>query len=679
MSPENHQLEQAIRAVQEGRFEIAARLLEPLAWNNDNALLWNNLGAVYMNLGWLVEAEAALRRAVKFSPAKSFVDNLVNLLSTQRLPFSCIQVLQEVAAAGAPEEVWLPRLQTLQAQNPARLVSVYTPGYASEAFIERCLRGIRAQTYPVHEILLVDDQSPDRSTEIALQNGVRVFSHSENLGLAASCNTALTHCTGDFLLKVDTDVELLPTWLERAMPAFDEKQTAGVGGWLIEHHTTTIADRYRRLYLAQHRGPVRVDNVDLFGADCVFRVSALRQVNGWNARYRTNFEDCDLSQRLRAAGFRLIYEPNSRARHLRRDTVIEVLRTQWNWFHPVVQDRGCYDSVTAAAPLIPRNRAIALNKINHAAQVGDFELTYPSFLGHFWFCLRDLQQVLRRGKGSTSVIHTVAGIFLLAELQLRGSFAIPTPVVERTIRDLKDFAERITGLSKQDDLDLNTLLKQGIPPIGDASELLPLLRKRLPAADEVYLATFVREAFFSDIKLGIGAILGLSLEALKSEERAQSLTGDAPLYVFFNPPLSERRPAASSSEAARARWPFPSAIEEMASHWRSAGARILILDAVAMRLDHQDAHERVLGAGATGVVYIPADGDLERMWNSARFLALTAPTKLRLLLARANASISNIAPCPFLQEVSAEPPDHLHLSIAREGPEHRHTARSQSR
>src|SRR5262249_3519712 len=156
-----------------------------------------------------------------------------------------------------------------------RRVSVYTPGYGAEDYLERCLRSIQAQTYPVHEVLVVDDRSPDRSTEIALRHGVRVVYHKDNLGLAASCNTALRHCTGDFVTKVDSDLELSPTWLERAMLAFRDARTAGVGGRLVEHRTGTIPDQWRAFFMAQHWGPRRLDDAPgLFGADCIFRVDA---------------------------------------------------------------------------------------------------------------------------------------------------------------------------------------------------------------------------------------------------------------------------------------------------------------------------------------------------------------------------------------------------------------------
>jgi hypothetical protein len=86
------------------------------------------------------------------------------------------------------------------------------------------------------------------------------------------------------------------------------------------------------VHMPQHLGPAdRIDPGFLYGATTACRVSVLRELGGWNEEYRSNFEDVDLSQRIKKSGFKLLYAPACRAWHLRRDNLESVLRTFWNW------------------------------------------------------------------------------------------------------------------------------------------------------------------------------------------------------------------------------------------------------------------------------------------------------------------------------------------------------------
>src|SRR5262245_14497485 len=117
------------------------RRLEPEAWSSDDAGRWHELAGVYRELGWQPEAEAAWRRALRLDPTHAAaLAPLVDRFLEQGLPYSAMRVLQTVATAQAPETAWRPRLEELQARHPIRRVSVYTPGYGAEDYLERCLR-----------------------------------------------------------------------------------------------------------------------------------------------------------------------------------------------------------------------------------------------------------------------------------------------------------------------------------------------------------------------------------------------------------------------------------------------------------------------------------------------------------------------------------------------------------
>src|SRR5688572_19708238 len=87
-----------VRAFEEQRFADAARLLEPLAWIRNDPEMFNNLGALFFQLNWLQEAEAAFRRALELDPLHpTAITNLVDQFLHQGLPFSAMQVLKAAA------------------------------------------------------------------------------------------------------------------------------------------------------------------------------------------------------------------------------------------------------------------------------------------------------------------------------------------------------------------------------------------------------------------------------------------------------------------------------------------------------------------------------------------------------------------------------------------------------
>ena len=211
-------------------------------------------------------------------------------------------------------------------------VSLYIPCYNAARFIDECLGGMKRQTYPVDEIMIVDDGSTDDTVAKASRYNVSIIRHGENKGLAATRNTAVTNAKNEFVASLDADCVPSPDWLERLMKNFTGERIAGVGGKLIERYASTLADRWRAVYMRQHWGSSWSDAPRfLFGSNNVFRKGALLKTGLYNVMYRSNSEDCDISLRLKEKGYILVYEPRAACEHLRADTLRSVLDTHWRW------------------------------------------------------------------------------------------------------------------------------------------------------------------------------------------------------------------------------------------------------------------------------------------------------------------------------------------------------------
>jgi glycosyltransferase involved in cell wall biosynthesis len=100
------------------------------------------------------------------------------------------------------------------------LVSILVPHYNQPQMLAECVDSIWAQTYPNIELILVDDCSTADGTsaqleEIEKRDEALVIRLDRNGGPSRARNIGLDHCSGRYVLPVDSDNVLLPEAVER--------------------------------------------------------------------------------------------------------------------------------------------------------------------------------------------------------------------------------------------------------------------------------------------------------------------------------------------------------------------------------------------------------------------------------------------------------------------------------
>jgi glycosyltransferase involved in cell wall biosynthesis len=116
------------------------------------------------------------------------------------------------------------------------LVSVITIFLDEERFIQEAIESVVAQRYDNWELLLVDDGSTDRSTQIALRYAerypekVRYLEHPghENRGMSASRNLGIANAKGEYIAFLDADDVWLPHKLEQQVAILDSHPEVGM-------------------------------------------------------------------------------------------------------------------------------------------------------------------------------------------------------------------------------------------------------------------------------------------------------------------------------------------------------------------------------------------------------------------------------------------------------------------
>jgi succinoglycan biosynthesis protein ExoO len=101
-------------------------------------------------------------------------------------------------------------------------VSIVIPAYNAEDFLARAVHSALQQTYPVLEIVIVDDGSSDNTREVAqaLKRDdlrIKLITLSANGGPSIARNAGFASAEGDWIAVLDADDAFLPERLERMM------------------------------------------------------------------------------------------------------------------------------------------------------------------------------------------------------------------------------------------------------------------------------------------------------------------------------------------------------------------------------------------------------------------------------------------------------------------------------
>lgn len=110
-------------------------------------------------------------------------------------------------------------------------VSVIIPTYNRMHFIEKSVRSVLEQSYPVSEVIVVDDCSADQTGEVVQgidDDRVRYIRLDANKGAGGARNAGVANAGNDLIAFQDSDDEWLPDKLEKQMAYYDRHPSCGL-------------------------------------------------------------------------------------------------------------------------------------------------------------------------------------------------------------------------------------------------------------------------------------------------------------------------------------------------------------------------------------------------------------------------------------------------------------------
>jgi glycosyltransferase involved in cell wall biosynthesis len=173
-------------------------------------------------------------------------------------------------------------------------VTIAVPCFNAEASLSRTLHSVASQTHSDIEVLIVDDGSTDRTSQIAKRfarrdKRIRLLASPVNHGVAAARNMALAYANGDFFAPIDSDDLWKPDKLELLLrPLLTDSAVGLAYSWFdyIDDDDRIFHGGFR--YSFQGDVLARLCQVDFIGngSNAVMRTALVRAAGGYDSSLR---------------------------------------------------------------------------------------------------------------------------------------------------------------------------------------------------------------------------------------------------------------------------------------------------------------------------------------------------------------------------------------------------------
>ena len=197
------------------------------------------------------------------------------------------------------------------------LVSVIIPTKNSEKFLEKCLDSIKNQTYKNIEIIVVDNNSTDKTNEIAKKYTDKVYNQGPER--SAQVNYGVKKSSGEYVYKVDSDFVLDKYVIEQCIDEAKKGHDA-----IVVHNSPDASVSW----IAR----VRKFECDMYKYDIIHssarfvRKEVFQKIGGFNEKI-TAGEDYDFQNKLNKNGYKTGFidaealhlgEPTSFWKHMKK-------------------------------------------------------------------------------------------------------------------------------------------------------------------------------------------------------------------------------------------------------------------------------------------------------------------------------------------------------------------------
>ena len=217
-------------------------------------------------------------------------------------------------------------------------VSIIILNYNGEKFLENCLESIIRETNQSYEIIVVDNNSPDKSGEKFSKKYQKCnfILNKKNVGVSEGLNIGIRNAKGKFVVLLNNDLIVAPKWLEHL---FDAHEIYGNGLYqpkFLKMNDRSVLDSAGNLIsifgfgFSREKGKKdtlqynAIEEIGFAAGTCLFCPKEIfDKVGLFDEKLFAYNEDLDLGWRARLLNFKSYYVPKSIVYHHGS--------AQWKW------------------------------------------------------------------------------------------------------------------------------------------------------------------------------------------------------------------------------------------------------------------------------------------------------------------------------------------------------------
>lgn len=200
------------------------------------------------------------------------------------------------------------------------------------------------------EIIVVDNGSKDNTVELlSKEKNVKIIKNNTNLGFSKANNIGLKHTTNEFILFMNSDIELIDDSINNLLEYFQNNTNVGIiGPKFLNPDLTPQASVFPKQsainafkefwlnqkssyskYLPQTNQPTKVWAIS--GGCLLTTKSFFESIGAWNEKYFFYFEDLDLCRNVNKIGKDVIYYPKCQIIHRHGASGAKLADSQNQW------------------------------------------------------------------------------------------------------------------------------------------------------------------------------------------------------------------------------------------------------------------------------------------------------------------------------------------------------------